>query len=104
MAIIKKLRHYVEVQNIVADFNFKVSVPGVVTFEAIKFFPGAPGDKLVVREGSPSGPVVVLLQSNDGEGRIDRDVAYMSAPYIYLTECTLTAGGLVVFCLRKPLQ
>ena len=103
MATVNKLRHFVEVSSIAADWAFKINVPGVVTFKAVKFFPGDAGDELVIKEGSATGPLTVRLKSSDGDGRLDREVSAISNPFIDYSECTFTAGAVVLFILDRPL-
>ena len=91
----------IDVSGIDADYDYGEDVISQNRFRSIKFFPGAAGDILIVREGADDGPRITKLESIDGEGRYDTKVANTSRPYIKLSECTLSSGAFVVFTLEK---
>jgi hypothetical protein len=62
----------------------------------IVFNPGAVGDKLIIRNGSITGPKIVLL-SSDGEARGVSTFGASYRPCIDYSECTFTAGASVLF-------
>jgi hypothetical protein len=91
---IKEKGNFLGIENITEDYT----VPANVTnWEAVKFFPGAVGDKLVVKEQDDTGPVISELISYDGEGRIDRELGSSSTPFIDESACILSAGAKVCF-------
>ena len=91
--IIEKGNFY-SLEDIDSDWS---ALAEVTNWEAVKFFPGAIDDILVIKEEDASGPVIAKLISHDGEGRIDREMSSASRPFLDFSDCTLTAGSIVTF-------
>ena len=74
--------------------------PKGMKIKAIKFYPGAAGDVLIIKNGSDSGPSMLKLESADGEPRWDPSFAggYFK-PVIDYGECRLSSGASIVFIL-----
>jgi len=66
-----------------------------VKIASIFFMPGAANDKLIIRDGSISGPKLVTLLATDTEGRNKVFTGGMKSPCIDYSECTITAGAYV---------
>jgi len=89
-----KSGNFLTLENIDEDW---LAPNAVRNWEAVKFFPGAVGDYLLIREGSDAGPVITRLISYDGEGRIDREFSSASQPYLDYDNSQLSAGSIVTF-------
>ena len=74
--------------------------PKGMKIKAIKFYPGATGDILIIKNGSDSGPTMLKLESLDAEPRWDPSFAggYFK-PVIDYGDCTLSSGASIVFIL-----
>ena len=74
--------------------------PKGIKIKAIKFYPGAADDVLIIKNGSDSGPTMLKLESSDGEPRYDPSFAggYFK-PVIDYGDCTLTGTASIVFIL-----
>lgn len=71
------------------------STPGKLL--GVGFYPGAAGDKLIVRNGSIAGPFVVL-ESLDGEPRYQPMWGVEFSPCIDYSECTFSTTSSFTFC------
>lgn len=91
---IKSSGNFLGIEDITEDYAVPTNVNN---WEAVKFFPGDVGDKLVITEGDDTGPIISELISYDGEGRIDRELSSSSSPYIDYSLCTFSAGAKACF-------
>jgi len=67
-----------------------------MAINSIEFVPGAVNDVLVVRSWTIVGQIITTLVSSDGEARIKYFNKKLLRPAIDFSECTLTAGSLVI--------
>jgi hypothetical protein len=67
---------------------------------SIKFYPGAIDDKVIIKDGSDTGPIMCKLESSDGEPRYDMSFkgGYYK-PVIDYGDSTFTAGSSVIFII-----
>ncbi len=91
---VKPSGNFLGIEDITEDYTVPTNVNN---WEAVKFFPGAIGDKLTLKEQDDTGPVISELISYDGEGRIDRELSSRSTPFIDYSECVFSAGAKVCF-------
>jgi len=83
-----------------ADWTFSKATYGLKKFKAIRFFPGAADDVLVVKDKTDSGDAVTDLLSSDGEGRQDKDIDPNCVPMVDFSACTLSAGHRAEFVFK----
>jgi hypothetical protein len=69
--------------------------------DSVVFYPGAASDIVYVRADSTSGPIVAPLQSTDGDPRIMYFFGKKIKLSILYSECTISAGGVVVINYTK---
>jgi hypothetical protein len=100
--------HEITISEISADWawsSYWASGSALTTgiyIKAIKFFPGAAGDKLLVTDTTDAGAVISFIQSSDGEPRVDTAWANLpEKPYIDFSGCTLSAGHKVTIMYTK---
>lgn len=88
------------------DSNWLLSdtfdVPDGVYVRRIKYF-GTAGDRLIVRHGSITGPVLTVLKTVDGSGLSDLIDMDNCIPCIKYSECTISAGSHIVITGKNGL-
>ena len=102
--VVNAKRYFVEVSNISEDWLFSSAITGNPSVKAIKFFPGAAGDVLTIKDDNETGPVFCKLASSDGEERVDRNISDTSKPFIDFSDSILSTGAIVLFVLKKPIR
>jgi hypothetical protein len=79
-------------------YDSNISFPGGVKLKAIKFFPSAANDILVVRSRIASGPIIAKMKDTTGGG--SADVSFGEGlwcfPYIHLADCTYNTPANVI--------
>ena len=101
---VKRLPYSVEVNSIAADWEWPTSGnPDDINpqLESITFVPGANNDKLIVRDGSLTGPIIFHALCLDKNEKVQYYHGNRKSPYIESSECTLNAGHKVVFDLVR---
>ena len=72
-----------------------------VRIAAVKFFPGAANDILVLEHLTDTGGRMCKLKSVDGEPRIDESFPNNPVrPYLDYSDCTISSGGAVTIILK----
>ena len=101
---VTRFENVIEISAMDSDWSWSsiVSHPKGIKILAIKFFPGAAEDYVVIRNGSDTGPKITKIESQDGEPRVDLSLSgsYFK-PVIDFGDCSLTAGASVVIISPK---
>ncbi len=89
----------VEITAMDSDYDYGTDLK----IQAIKLYPGAADDELVVFDQSTSGVEMCRLKSSDGEPRVEYFHGNIWHPYIDYSACTLSANHKVVIVQDRTL-
>lgn len=106
MATELELNGILEITAIAADWDYKASKPANWSdkprLASIKFVPGAADDILILREQEVGGPIVFKwVCENTYDQRVEYFHGTIQIPYIKESECTLSAGHIVIIKLWR---
>ena len=105
MAITIEDQGFIDITSISADWDYASEVAAYPRekegpiIDLILFAPGAANDRLVIKNGDASGPVVFKATATTTDERVVYYHGKRMRPFIDYSECTLSTGHQVVISL-----
>jgi len=92
----------IQITGIAADWDWgtvMTDFPNDVRLASITFVPGAANDKLIVKEDSAAGAVIMHALCLDTDEKIKYFYGTKHSPYVDFSDCILSAGHMVIIDL-----